>query len=159
MVEIRPAETVGADVLLNRVRGAWAAESVIAHDEALFPAQLPGVVALEDGALIGHASYRVDAGRCELVSIEVSRPGEGVGSALLAAVVELARGAGCRTLWCTTTNDNLDALAFYQRRGFRLVALRPGAVDEARATRKPEIPRIGPNGLPLRDELDLELAL
>jgi GNAT superfamily N-acetyltransferase len=58
----------------------------------------------------------------------------------------------------TTTNDNLDALRFYQRRGFRLVALRPGAVDAARAL-KPEIPVTGAHGIPLRDELDLERAL
>jgi hypothetical protein len=54
----------------------------------------------------------------------------------------------------TTTNDNVDALRFYQRRGFRLAALRPGAVDRSRL-RKPEIPRTGDFGIPLRDEIDL----
>jgi hypothetical protein len=55
-----------------------------------------------------------------------------------------------------TTNDNVDALRFYQRRGFRLAELHPGAVDEARARLKPEIPRVGDHGIPLRDELMLE---
>ena len=59
----------------------------------------------------------------------------------------------------TTTNDNVDALRFYQRRGFRLVALRPGAVDDARARHKPAIPGTGAHGIPLRDELDLERAV
>jgi len=58
-----------------------------------------------------------------------------------------------------TTNDNLRALGFYQRRGFRLASLRPGAVDEARRTLKPEIPEIGDDGIPIRDELDLEMDL
>ena len=58
-----------------------------------------------------------------------------------------------------TTNDNLDALRFYQRRGFRLAELRPGAVDRARERLKPEIPRTGEHGIPLRDELVLEMAL
>jgi hypothetical protein len=49
-------------------------------------------------------------------------------------------------------------LRFYQRRGYRLAALRPGAVDAARA-RKPSIPRVGDHGLPLRDEIDLALDL
>ncbi len=62
-------------------------------------------------------------------------------------------------MWLTTTNDNLDALRFYQRRGFRLVALRPGAVDVARRDLKPELPDIGTHGIPMRDELDLELTL
>jgi hypothetical protein len=47
----------------------------------------------------------------------------------------------------------------YQRRGFRLVALRPGAVDRARAELKPSIGDLAANGIPIRDEFDLELEL
>jgi acetolactate synthase regulatory subunit len=53
-----------------------------------------------------------------------------------------------------TTNDNMRALRFYQRRGFRLVALNAGALDRSREL-KPEIPATGMNGIPLRDELVL----
>ena len=60
--------------------------------------------------------------------------------------------------WVITINDNLDALRFYQRRGMRLVAVRPGAVDEARRL-KPSIPVIGAQGIPIHDELELELRL
>jgi hypothetical protein len=58
-----------------------------------------------------------------------------------------------------TTNDNLAALQFYQRRGFRLVLLRPGAVDGSREFLKPEIPTLGAHGIALRDELELEMML
>ncbi|MGD8245715.1 MAG: hypothetical protein PVG25_02965 [Anaerolineae bacterium] len=61
-------------------------------------------------------------------------------------------------IWLITTNDNLAALRFYQRRGFSLVAVHPGAVDQAR-TLKPEIPAIGHSGIPIRDEIELELPL
>lgn len=57
-----------------------------------------------------------------------------------------------------TTNDNLRALALYQRRGFRLVALRCGAVDDARR-RKTSIPEVGDGGIPLHDELELARLL
>ena len=70
-----------------------------------------------------------------------------------------ARTAGSNRLWLTTTNDNLDALRFYQRRGFRLVVLRAGAVEQARRTIKPELPEVGSYGIPMRDEVDLELRL
>jgi hypothetical protein len=40
----------------------------------------------------------------------------------------------------------------------RLVALHPGAVDEARLL-KPQIPAIGNYGIEIRDELEFELAL
>ena len=83
----------------------------------------------------------------------------GVGTALVEAVRARALDAGCGLLWVVTTNDNVDALRFYQRRGFRLARLRTGAVDESRETVKPEIPAIGDHGIPLRDEIELEMSL
>ena len=59
-----------------------------------------------------------------------------------------------RELWLTTTNDNLDALRFYQRRGFRLAEMRAGAIERYRG-RKPSIPLLGEFAIPLRDELRL----
>jgi hypothetical protein len=69
---------------------------------------------------------------------------------------EIARRAGCSRFWLITTNDNVDALRFYQRRGFRLAALHSGAVDDSRARLKPEIPEVGDHGIPIRDEIELE---
>ena len=82
----------------------------------------------------------------------------GVATHLLAQAEQVARGAGCRRLWLVTTNDNLSAIAFYQARGWRQVAIRRGAVAEARRL-KPEIPEFGTNGLPKEDEIEFELAL
>lgn len=77
---------------------------------------------------------------------------------LLASAAEVTKQAGMRRLWLVTTNDNLDALRFYQRRGLRIVDVAPGAVDAARAV-KPSTPLTGEYGIPLRDELTLELSL
>lgn len=70
----------------------------------------------------------------------------------------LACAAGARRLWLVTTNDNLDALRFYQRRGMRIVAVARDALDATRVI-KPQVPLIGAYGIPLRDELTLELTL
>jgi len=96
---------------------------------------------------------------CEVSSLYAASSWGGIGTALLEMVIELARDAGCRRLWLVTTNDNVDALRFYQRREFRLVALLPGAVDRSRTTLKHSIPEIGEHGIPLRDELVLERLL
>ena len=80
----------------------------------------------------------------------------GAGTALIQAVAQLARRQGCTRLWVITTNDNVDALRFYQRRGFCLVRVHRGAVDRSRACLKPEIPPVGAYGIPLRDEIELE---
>jgi ribosomal protein S18 acetylase RimI-like enzyme len=133
----------------------WHSEAVVAHDEIIRPIEHSGVVAVESGSIVGHVAYRIDEGGCEIVAIAAEPQGVGVGSRLLDAAIEAARAEGCASVWLTTTNDNLDALRFYQRRGFRLRTLRAGAVDAARRTLKPEIPEIGSHGIPIRDELDL----
>jgi ribosomal protein S18 acetylase RimI-like enzyme len=105
-------------------------------------------------------TYRIDGDRCEITLIEADPRGRGTGSALLEAVCETARRQGCATVWLVTTNDNLDGLAFYERRGFTVVEVRPGAVDRSRETLKPSIPTHNPeNGLPISDEIELALRL
>jgi len=58
----------------------------------------------------------------------------------------------------STTNDNLNALRFYQKRGFVLAAVYPEAIERARKI-KPTISLIGYEGIPLRDEIELEMPL
>jgi GNAT superfamily N-acetyltransferase len=77
---------------------------------------------------------------------------------LIDAVRQEAQRAGCKRLWLITTNDNLTALRFYQRRGFVLVAVHRNAVELSRKL-KPQIPLIGEHGIPIRDEIELEMPL
>lgn len=138
----------------------WGDEIVAGRGRVWTPHELPAVVAVDDaGERVGFATYAVEGAVAELVSIDALRTGAGVGRALLDAVAEAAQAAGAERLLVMTTNDNLVALRFYQRAGFRLAELRPGAVDEARATLKPSIPERGDDGIPLRDEIDLVLEL
>ena len=119
----------------------------------------PAVVAMRDQELVGILSYDLGSIECEILALYAAQQWVGVGSALLQMAADLATAAGCRQCWLVTTNDNVDALRFYQRRGFRLRTLRSGAVDEARRVLKPAIPLIGEYGIPLRDELELERDL
>ena len=151
----RPEDRPALEVFLRQhdsLRVARRAELVDALDH-------PAVLAWSEGRLVGAATYTIEGEACEVLTLHAGVRFAGTGSALLVALEELARGAGCRRLWVVTTNDNLDALRFYQRRGFRLAHLRPGAVDESRQQLKPEIPRLGEHDIPLRDELELELHL
>jgi N-acetylglutamate synthase-like GNAT family acetyltransferase len=142
-----------------------AVEAFLSRWNALRPARLgvlefaldhPALIAEEDERLIGVLTYVLEGSQCEVLTLHVDGPGRGVGSALIAEVQDIAAREGCARLWVITTNDNVDALRFYQRRGFRLAALHRGAVDESRARLKPGIPTVGDHGIPLRDELELE---
>jgi GNAT superfamily N-acetyltransferase len=116
---------------------------------------LPGLVAVDpDGTVAGVVTYLIEGDDCEVISIDAVVQGEGVGTALLEAACDAAAAAGCRRVRLITTNDNVDALRFYQRRGFALSELPPGAVDESRRM-KPQIPHVGAYGIPIRDELVL----
>jgi ribosomal protein S18 acetylase RimI-like enzyme len=133
------------------LRARWGGTLVIVHGEAIDVMALPALVA---GERRGLATYRVRDDEAELVTLDAVEPGQGAGTHLLDALVERQRRQGVRRLWVTTTNDNLAALAFYQRRGFCLQRLRPGAVEQARQI-KPGIPLLAENGIPIRDEIDL----
>jgi GNAT superfamily N-acetyltransferase len=132
---------------------------VARRGELLDPSAHLGVLAWSGDELVGVATYVISGVACELLTLHAREQFTGTGTALLAAVQGVARRSGCRRLSVVTTNDNVDALRFYQRRGFRLARLRPGAVDESRETLKPEIPTSGSYGIPLRDELELEMDL
>jgi ribosomal protein S18 acetylase RimI-like enzyme len=112
----------------------------------------PGIVAEADGEPVGLLTYQDEAGDVEIAYLQASVTGRGIGTRLVDAVGERT---GARRLWLVTTNDNLDALRFYQRRGFTIADVRPGALVEARRTLKPSIPEVGYYGIPIRDELIL----
>jgi ribosomal protein S18 acetylase RimI-like enzyme len=130
-----------------------------------------GLVAELDGRTVGLVTWRVEpagsrpaagSGREAEITVLAVTPdarGLGVGRALIDAAVDTLRATSVARAWLVTTNDNLVALRLYQRAGWRLAALRPGAVDDARRTLKPQIPLLGDHGIPLHDELELELDL
>jgi GNAT superfamily N-acetyltransferase len=118
--------------------------------------ELPALAVRGRGRLLGVAFYSIEGDECELVAIDTMEPGHGVGAALLDAVIERAHDEGCCRVWLVTTNDNTAAMRFYQRHGMRLVAVYPGAVEAARAALKREIPLVGADGIPIRDEIEFE---
>lgn len=119
----------------------------------------PALIAEAGGELLGVATYILGDHSCELLTLHAATRFGGTGTALLDALNNIARQAGCSHIRVVTTNDNLDALRFYQRRSFRLAELRAGAVDECRRTLKRDIPVTGNHTIPLRDEIELELRL
>ena len=117
-----------------------------------------GAVAVAGDRPLGLVTWTV-AGAIEAeiraLGVGEAARGQGVGAALLEAAERGLRAASVSRAWLVTTNDNLAALALYQKAGWRLVALRTGAIDVLRGTVKPSLPETGQHGIPLRDELEL----
>jgi DNA-3-methyladenine glycosylase I len=156
--EVRPLQPEDRGEVADLIAARWGSPVLVVHGTIYKPADLPGFVALHAGEWVGLVTYCIVREECEIVSLDSLRPGIGVGTALLDAVQEAARRAQCRRIWLITTNDNLTALRFYQRRGFSLAAVHREAVERARRL-KPEIPAVGQHGIPIRDEIELELLM
>jgi ribosomal protein S18 acetylase RimI-like enzyme len=136
----------------------WGDEFVVAHGEIYHPDTLDGFIAFGGGEWVGEITYIFSGNDCEIVSLDSLRESQGIGTKLINAVVEEARRRNCGRVFLITTNDNLNALGFYQKRGFELVKIYRGAVNESRKI-KPGIPLIGENKIPIRDEIELEMTL
>jgi ribosomal protein S18 acetylase RimI-like enzyme len=143
-----------SDLLSRR----WGSARIVSRGRVHDASTRPGFIAHVGGDRVGLATYTIEANACELVTLDSVCRGEGVGSALLAAVVDAARRSRCTRVWCITTNDNTAALRFYQKRGWRFVALHSNAIERSRQL-KPEIPLAGLDDIPIRDEIELELRL
>ena len=136
----------------------WGSEMVVAHGDVLFPAELDGFIAFAGEEKSGLVTYQIKGDACEIVTLNSLKPNLGIGSQLVRHLAGIAREIGCTRLWLVTTNDNTNALRFYQTLGFHLRALRPDIIAEYREI-KSEIPLIGENGIPIRDEIELEMDL
>jgi ribosomal protein S18 acetylase RimI-like enzyme len=153
-VLVRPVQDGDRPTVEWLITRLWGAPEVVVHDGAYLPATLPGLIAERGGRIVGLVTFEVRPGVLEIITINALYRYSGIGTMLVEAVRAEAKRSNCREVVLTTTNDNVDALRFYQRRGFRLAALRRGAVDRSRQG-KPSIPRSGDYGIPLHDEIDL----
>ena len=136
----------------------WGGEEMISRGNVYRPEQLEGFVIEDGNAWIGLLTFFIEDHECEVTSLDSLHEGHGIGSKLIDQAIVEARARGCKRLFLITTNDNLHALGFYQKRGLEIVAIYRGAVNESRKL-KPGIPLVGYNNIPLRDEIELEIKL
>jgi len=156
---IRPLSAADQSWVVEFMTEHWGAPLQIVRGETFFPHTLPGFVAEVAGQVAGLVTYRqLDQATGEVATLDSLHAGIGIGGALVQAVADQLRAVGCTRLVVVTTNDNLHALRFYQRHGFVLATLRANALAVSRQL-KPEIPLVGMDGIPLRDELELAMTL
>jgi GNAT superfamily N-acetyltransferase len=157
-IKIEPITDEHRQWLRKRIQEIWKGRFVVSRGISHEPVNLPGFIALRDGNPVGVATYHVSEGECQLLTIDSFVQWQGVGTALIEAVEDEARKTGASRLWMITTNDNIDALRFYQRKGYVISAVHVNAVEQSRKI-KPSIPLVGMHGIDIRDEIELEKYL
>jgi DNA-3-methyladenine glycosylase I len=156
--QIRPLTPSDRDWVSRVMVTEWGAEVVVVHRETFHPADLPGFAAFVGKEPVGLLTYNISGKECEIVTLNSWYEELGVGTELIEAARHVAGRAGCRRLFLVTTNNNLYALRFYQKRGFVLSTVRINAIAESRKL-KPHIPLLDDDGLPIRDEIELEILI
>ncbi len=152
---MRPPDHAWARQLL---REQWGSDKIVTRGVLYDAVSFYGYVAVQNDERVGLLTFRMERNEIEILSLNSLVQRQGIGSNMIGAVSTTGACSHCRRIWLITTNDNLPALKFYQKRGFHLVAVYPNALEQSRKV-KPSIPPIGLDGIALRDEIELELLL
>jgi hypothetical protein len=133
---------------------SWGSTKVVTKGIIHQADRLQGLIAEIKGLKVGFLTWNVFENMLEIVTLNVLSRREGIGTALVNAAVEEAESLKCSRVWVITTNDNTQAVKFYQTVGFTVVAVHKDSVTKSRKL-KPEIPLFGNDGIPITDEIEL----
>ena len=136
----------------------WFTLDMVVHGEKINLGNTDGFYASEDNRIVGLITYRIANNEMEIMSLDSLNEKKGIGTSLLDKAIQTAKDVGCLRIMLITTNDNLSALQFYQKRGFDIIRLHHNAVEESRKI-KPQIPLTGSNGIPIKHEIELEMKI
>ena len=158
MFSIRRNEPEDYTAISSIVEKTWHTTSIITRGKLYHISSLEGFLAEDATGIIGVLLFRIAETECEIILLESLKENLGVGTGLLREVITHAKTEGCKRVWLITTNDNTSAMHFYQRRGFVFAAIYINAMQISRQM-KPQIPLTGIDGIPLRDEIEMEYPL
>lgn len=157
-LHVRPLAQADYRLVVDFLREEWGSTTQAYGGPVHDVDEHAGFVAPQGDRPVGLLTYRMKRREWEIISLRRVVESEGIGSASMGAARDEAKDAGCISLRVFTTNDNTRALAFYQKRGFAVVAVHRNAVRKARRL-KPKIPLVGIDGTPIRDKIELEMTL
>jgi ribosomal protein S18 acetylase RimI-like enzyme len=157
-IGIRNREKDDSDWITEVLLDNWASNIVVTRGISYQADLLPGFIAELDGERVGLLTYNIANGEFEIITLNAIVEGQGVGTALLEEAEKLAKKNKCKRIWLITTNDNVDALRFYQKRNYEIKSIHRYAIEESRKI-KPQLPFVGKYGIPIRDEIEMEKLL
>lgn len=140
------------------IRQQWYTTTMMIRGKEVDMTQTEGFYVKEQEDIIGLITYLVSDDVLEVTSLNSLRENQGIGSKLVDAVIREAKDRKLKKILVVTTNDNINAIKFYQKRGFDMARLYHNALDISRKI-KPEIPLIGDHSIPLRHEIEFELLI
>jgi len=146
------------DLINAFIKERWHSTSMIIRGKVIDMTKTEGFYFSEDEKVIGLITYIVYNNILEITSLDSLKENRGIGSKLIETIIQEAKERKIQKIVLITTNDNINAIRFYQKRGFDMVHLFRDALDVSREL-KPEIPLVGKDSIPLRHEIEFELTI
>jgi len=137
---------------------SWGSVLSVSRSKVYDASTLPGFICKKKNKIIGLLTYNIKDNECEIVTLDSKISNKGLGTKLLNLVIEKAKVNQCERIWLITTNDNTNAIRFYQKRGFEWTGFYKDAMKESRKI-KPEIPELGNDNIPIKHEIEFEYKL
>jgi len=153
--ELKPTDKGLVEKIINK---RWCGSFIVRKGEKVYPAELDGFIVYDNEEIIGLVTYKIEHKKLEITSIDSLIEHRGIGSLMIQSLIEHAHIEGISNLWLVTTNDNLKAISFYRKHGFKIAVIHEGAVSKSRLL-KPSIPLRGYNDSPIKDEIEMILEL
>ena len=159
-MKILPVTEEYRPIVNDILKREWNCPPSISKGNAVDTTVIPGFVAVADDSdeITGVVTYNIVGAECEIVTLNSFIENIGIGTALINEVLTAAKSAECKRLWLITTNDDINAIRFYQKKGFDLAAVYINSMDISRKL-KPSIPLIGMDNIPLKHEFEFEILL
>lgn len=157
-MSIQPINENYRDEVNRILKEEWDCPPSVSRGKAIDTTTLSGFVFIKNEKIEGVVTYNIDGTDCEIVTLNSFEENKGIGTALINTVLEAAKKENCKRLWLITTNDDINAIRFYQKKGFDLVAAHINAIKVSRRL-KPSIPLIGMDNIPIKHELEFEIKI
>lgn len=156
--EIRKIDESDQNWMNDYIKEHWNSTFIVSINENHYANKLNGFVALSKEKPVGLLTYHINEYQCEIVTLNSSIERIGIGSSLIENVINEAIANNCERIWLITTNDNIKAFSFYQKKGFLIKNFYLNEVDKLREI-KPNIPEISENNIPIKDIIEFEYIL
>jgi N-acetylglutamate synthase-like GNAT family acetyltransferase len=155
-MKIRRIKPTDIEWIKTIFKKEWKGEFIVTLGKIHKIETLDGFIAEFDNKKAGLVTFKITNQELEIISLNSFFEKRGIGDTLLKRTITFAKRKKAKRVWLITTNDNLDSLKFYQKRNFSIVKIYSNSIEAVRKL-KPKIPKIGKNGIPLKDEIELEI--
>ena len=146
------------DIVNQILKEEWHCPPSVSRGKLIDTTILPGFLFIDKDVIKGVVTYNIEGEECEIVTLNSFEENKGIGTTLIKAVLDISKKSNCKRLWLITTNDDINAIRFYQKKGFELKAAHINAMEFSRKL-KPSIPLIGMDNIPIKHELEFEMVL